>query len=670
MRRKLKRIALAFSCSILVAVIFTGCSKKDKTLQAFEAYKAEWVEQDFESMYSMLSSEAQEYIDKDTFLERYTNIYDAIEVQNIDIIVDEENRDKKSLEIPFSIKMNTMVGEVELTGYKATLVEEEKAYKMNWNEALIFPQMQEGDKVRVKDSYAKRGTIFDRNGEYLATDGVVKSIGIHPSKFENEKEAKINSIAEILDISKSYIEEKLAANTNPEHFVPLVTLLETDYDKIDKLSTIEGIIVNNEASRIYAGGEAFGSLVGYVAPITAEELEENKDKGYSPVDLIGKAGLEKVFEADLRGQDGGEIYIERGEEKISVASREPVNGKDIKTAIDPKLQSKIYGEMKGEKGAATAVDPKTGEVLAMVSSPSFDPNVFTTYKTKTTKEAWDKLNGDQFDNRFNNVYAPGSTMKLITAAIGLNNGTLSAGATMDINGLQWQKDASWGGYKITRVKDTSKPINLIEATKYSDNIYYARAALDIGADKYIEGAKNFGIGEELTFEYPMENSQISNDGSLKKEILLADTGYGQGEVLMSPLNMAMAYSALGNDGDIMVPRLVLDEANGAQVYKNAIKKENVKTLVDAFSAVINDSDGTAVGAKVTGHNIAGKTGTAEIKQNQDDKDGKENGWFAAVDTDQGKLSIAMIIEDVKDRGGSGIPTSMVQKVMEYYLNEK
>ncbi|WP_346887041.1 penicillin-binding transpeptidase domain-containing protein [Clostridium sp. UBA1056] len=670
MKSNLKKLSLFIGTIIICIAMVTGCSKKDEIKDAFNVYKDVWIKQDFKSMYDMLSTDSKSYIGEEEFLERYNNIYGAIEASNMDIqIVGEKERDKKSLEIPFTMTMNTMVGKIELKDFEATLVKEDNAYKIKWNESLIFPQMQPEDKVRVDDYYAKRGSILDRNGNFLAQDDMVKSIGIHPSKFENEKVAKIKSMAAILDISESYIEEQLAANTNPEHLVPIVSVLKYDSEKLNNLSGIEGIQINNKNSRVYTGGESIGNLIGYVSPITAEELENNKDKGYSHTSLIGKAGIEKVYEDTLRGQDGGEIYIERGEEKISIAKTEAKNGQDIKLSIDPELQAKIYSEMKGKKGASTAVDPKTGEVLAMVSSPSYDPNVFVTYKTKTIKEQWEKLDGEQFDNRFNNVYAPGSTMKLVTAAIGLDEGVLNPEEGMDIKGLEWQKDASWGGYKITRVKDPGKDINLRDAVKYSDNIYFARVALNIGEDAFINGAKNFGIGEEITFEYPMESSQISNDKTLSKEILLADTGYGQGEVLMSPLDVALAYSALGNNGDIMQPRLNVGENGEAKVWKSAIKAEKVPALVDAFSAVINDADGTAANAKVDGFNIAGKTGTSEIKKDQKDESGKENGWFVAVNTDDSKIAISMIIEDVKDRGGSSIPTAMVKNVMEYYLKK-
>ena len=167
----------------------------------------------------------------------------------------------------------------------------------------------------------------------------------------------------------------------------------------------------------------------------------------------------------------------------------------------------------------------------------------------------------------------------------------------------------------------------------------------------------------------MTNSSISNNGSLGSEILLADTGYGQGELMVTPLNMALAYSALANDGNIMNPRLVLTSDSSSTVWKeSAIKSEYLPTLIEDFSAMVNDADGSAHSAQIDGFNIAAKTGTAEIKASQDDTTGTENGWFVAVDTTSSKLAVAMIVEDVKDRGGSSIPIPKVKAIMEEYLN--
>ncbi|WP_370829947.1 penicillin-binding transpeptidase domain-containing protein [Clostridium sp.] len=665
------RNILLFSL-LLIIVISISCSKINKYEETFNTFKEKWINNDFSGMYSMLSENSKKYIDEETFVNRYTNIYSAINLKDLEIEISGDIiKNEDYYTVPFSLKATTVAGELNISDYKVNIYKEDKQYLINWDESLIFPNMIEGDKVYVRTISHTRGKILDRNDNILAEDGTISVVGIHPSKFDSEnREAKITELANTLDISEETIINKLNANSNPEYFVPIVDILSND----EKLTTLvnrsdEGIIINQKTSRVYNGGEAFGRLIGYVGSITAEELESKSDKGYTQTSLIGKAGIEQVYEDTLRGEDGAEIYLSRNNEEISILKKEVVNGTDIKLTIDSTLQTNSYAQLTREKGAVTAVDPKTGEVLALVSAPSYDSNMFTTYVTKTKAAEREANNYTDQINRFSKTYAPGSTMKLLTASIGLNNGIINADESVTIDSQSWQKDSSWGNYFITRVNNITAPITLREAAKYSDNIYFAQLALKIGSENLINGIKGFGIGEELTFEYPMTNSSISNNGSLDSEILLADTGYGQGELMVTPLNMALAYSALANDGNIMNPRLVLTSDSSATVWKeSAIKSEYLPTLIEDFSAMVNDADGSAHSAKIDGFNIAAKTGTAEIKASQDDTTGTENGWFVAVDTTSSKLAVAMIVEDVKDRGGSSIPIPKVKAIMEEYLN--
>ncbi|WP_330405622.1 penicillin-binding transpeptidase domain-containing protein [Romboutsia hominis] len=339
----------------------------------------------------------------------------------------------------------------------------------------------------------------------------------------------------------------------------------------------------------------------------------------------------------------------------------------MKLSIDSKLQDSIYNELKGDKGASIAINPLNGEVLAMVSSPSYNSNTLVTYKTKEIANKWENQNNIQFENRANDSYSPGSTIKLITSSIGLESGVINPNEYMDIKGESWQKDSSWGNYSVTRVKDTKRPVNLYDAVKYSDNIYFADKAIKLGEEDYIKGLKKFGIGEKITFEYPMQNSQISNNGKLDNEILLGDTGYGQGEILMTPLDVVLSYSALVNDGNIMIPRLVISENKESKVYKNAIDKKYIEELKKCFKGAINDEDSTGYLAKIEGKNIMGKTGTAEIKNSKDDNSGINNGWFVAVNEDDPKIAISMIVENI-NKSTSEYVVPKVKNILNYYLN--
>lgn len=660
----------------LAMFIFSGCSKAKSATDAFELYTQSWQNKDYETMYSMLSDESKKYISKEDFINRYTNIYSSIEAESIKISIDSKNKKEESTKtsIPFALAMTTAAGDINIDGYSANLVKEKVDNKdswcINWDEKMIFPQMEKGDKVRIDTTEGKRGEIHDKNGAGLAVNGTVIQIGIYPKDFEAKKATNSEQLAKILDINPSVITEKLAANSNPEFFVPIVTISASEKDKITAALAIDGVLKQSkDNSRLYNGGEAFGSLIGYIGEITAEELKDNKDKGYSETSLIGKRGLEQVFEEKLRSKDGKHIYISRESDKsqIEIAKTEPKNGENLTLSIDSDLQKKIYDSMNGEKGASTAIDPKTGAILAMVSSPSYDSNNFTTYVTQTIKAKWEAASNAQFDNRFKLSYAPGSTFKLFTAMVGLEKSIINPTEGINISGKQWQPDKSWGDYKVTRVTDTGAAVNLKDAFVYSDNIYFAQTALKIGKEKFLEKAKEFGIGEVLPIDFPMVASKISEDGTIKNDIALADSSYGQGQVLMTPLQLALMYSSIVNDGNIMKPSLV----NGTpSIWKQkVISPENAKILVEDLKAVIDDPNGTAHSIQKPGVSLAGKTGTAELKKDANDTSAEENGWLVVMNTDNPKIVMATIIENVKNNGGSHHVLDSQKKVLDYYFDK-
>ncbi|UOW68927.1 penicillin-binding transpeptidase domain-containing protein [Paraclostridium bifermentans] len=664
--KKFKLITV--SLIIMLGTIFVvGCSSKSKIESAMDEYNKSWQNQDFEKMYTMLSEKSQKNISKEDFVQTYTDIYTRIKAKNIKISKSDQALEEGK-DAYLNVSMDTLGGKIDSSKIKIDMVKEGKGYKVNWDYGLILPDLKKEDKVGIDtDSYkGKRGSIYDRNGNLIAGEGQLKQVQLDLKKFKDGSESnKITDMANILDISPSYIENKINSNTNPDHAVDIVSLLESDNEKIEKLLQIPGVqITTTKNARVYNGGEAIGSLIGYTGNITQEQLKDKKNKGYNENSKIGIGGIEEVYEDKLRAEDGGCVYIltPDGQKKVLV-EKKAKNGEDVKLSIDLDLQKKVYDEMKDEKGASVATNPKTGEVLAMVSSPSFDPNSYMTYITKSEKAKWEADNNAQLQRRFKTVYSPGSTMKLVTATIGLEDKKIDPDEAVDIKGKTWEE------YDVTRVTDPGKPVNLKDATVYSDNIYFAKAALNIGGKDFVNGAKKFGIGEDIKFGYPIEKSQISNSGNLDNKSLLAATGYGQGEVLTTPLNMTMIYSSLGNDGKIMMPKLDITKSSEPKVYKQAINTEYVDRLKDCFSAVINDPKGTGHSAKIEGINIAGKTGTAELKKDKDDTNANENGWFAGVDTDEGKLSISMIIENVKGRGGSEIPTVKVKNIMEYYLKK-
>lgn len=663
-----KKFIILLSILIISSFILISCGSETAGGR-FNTYKKSWESGDYDKMYSMLSKESKENISKEEFIARYEDIYSGIDAKNLKI--ERKNEDKEEEEIKFKLSMDTLAGEISLDSYNLSMIEERqddgKNWFVQWDESLIFPEMEDGDLVKVERLYAERGEIFDKDGNGLAVNGERISVGIFPEEYD---ESNNEALADLLDIDIEIIQDKLDRNTNPKYFVPIVKIDKEDREMSTKLSEMEGVMQQESKDRLYPGGEAFGNLVGYITPITAEQLEKAEDGTYHNRSKIGKFGLEEVYEEHLKADDDVVIYISRlkdegGEEKQVLAKVEGEDGEDLNISIDTNLQKNIYEEMQGDEGATVAIDPTTGEVLSMVSYPSFDSNLYTTYVPNSQKEEWEKLESNVFQNKFNKAYSPGSTFKIITSAIGLSTGDIDPDEKINIEGKSWQKDSSWGAYNINRLNQKLSDLDLNDAFVYSDNIYFAKTALKIGEENFIEGSKKFGFHEELPIEFPFARSQIANEEKIDSEILLADTGYGQGQVLMSPLHLSLVYSGLVNNGNIMEPKLIMDKE--PKVWKENVMDEEVRIeILNDLVDVIENNDGTGYDAKIDGTKLAGKTGTAELKSSQNDK-GNENGWFVSMNVDDPQIVIASMVKGVEDRGGSHYVVPKVRKILEEYL---
>lgn len=432
-------------------------------------------------------------------------------------------------------------------------------------------------------------------------------------------------------------------------------------------------MISDVEVREYPLGEAAAHLVGYVQSVTAEDLEEYAGEGYTANSVIGRSGMEGLFESELKGQNGCRIYIvnSEGKEKEELACILVKHGQDIQLTIDANLQISLYEQFKEDKSCSVAMNPYTGEVLALVSTPSYDNNDFI---MGLSSEQWTALNEDEnkpMYNRFRQVWCPGSTFKPITAAVGLESGAIDPMEDYGNVGLSWQKDASWGSYHVTTLH-AYEPVILENALIYSDNIYFAKAALKIGSEEMESSLTGLGFNEELPFEIKMAESQYSNTEGIETEIQLADSGYGQGQVLVNPLHMACIYSAFCNEGNVIKPYLVYqNEAIAEYWIPGAFSNETASRVLEGTKKVVNDSNGTGYAAHRDDILLAGKTGTAEIKASKDDISGTELGWFAiftAEDTVERPILIISMVEDVKGRGGSGYVVKKDGLVLEEWFS--
>ncbi|MDD4433896.1 MAG: NTF2-like N-terminal transpeptidase domain-containing protein [Parabacteroides sp.] len=433
--------------------------KPDKLLVE---YMAHIEKEEYESMYTMLTTKSKMEISQEEYVKRNSNIYTGMEVENIQInnMVVQENHGDKAV-ISYDVSFETIAGTVQLSN-KAEWEKEDDKYRLKWTDSMILPELESTDQVRVSTSQAKRGTIQDRNGHILAGPGIATSVGIIPGKLE-EVDSTLEKIAEILQIDKKTIEKKLSAEwVKDDSFVPIATITKVqeldlmspvademvlkEKNRQDTLLAISGIMLSDIEVRSYNLGESAAHLIGYVQGVTAEDLEEHAGEGYSSNSVIGRSGMEGFFEKELKGRDGYDICIidENGNEKDVVASVLREDGKNIQLTIDSELQKELYEQFKDVRGYSVAMNPYTGEVLALVSTPSYDNN---DYIKGMSEELWTSLNEDENQplyNRFRQVWCPGSTFKPVIAAIGLKTGKIDPNEDFGNEGLSWQKDESWG----------------------------------------------------------------------------------------------------------------------------------------------------------------------------------------------------------------------------------
>ena len=656
-RKKYIAIGGLVAIVVIVAVVLFFLLSGNNNESTLKNFYTQISEKKYEDMYNSLSSESQKSYDQQTFVERNQNIYEGIEASDFQIEVTDETDN----ELTYNVKMNTIAGEV--TFENKTTIEDGKIV---WDDSFIFPDLTQNDRVRVSEDEAIRGQILDRNGKMLAGQGEAYSVGLVRGKLNGEND--YDQLAELLGLTKESIQKTMSASwIQDDSFVPLTTIPSTDTQLENQLLQIPGVQLNTVEVRTYPYGEVTSHLTGYMQQVTAEDLEKHQGEGYTETSMIGRSGIEAAYEKQLKGTNGATISIvdENGSTKSTVASQEKQDGQDITLTIDIDLQRDLYNAFDEDQSASVAMNPTNGEVLALVSTPSFDSNDFI-YGFST--EEWDDLNNDEdqpLTNRFRATWVPGSTMKAITAAIGLETDSLDASKDFGAE-MKWQKDSSWGDYFVTTLH-APNPNNLRNALIYSDNVYFAKAALEIGKDNLEKGYKSLMIGEDIPFELALTKSQYTSD-SFDDEILIADSGYGQGQILMNPVQMTSIYSSFMNDGKMMTPHVV--KSTETSVWAEPFSKETTDEIKSDLIQVVEDNNGTAHALNNSQYQLAAKTGTGEIKDSQDDTTGTELGWLSVASTDSSKpIVITTMVEDVKGRGGSNYVVNGVKQPLMSYLQK-
>lgn len=545
---------------------------------------------------------------------------------------------------------------------------------------LGWLQLIQGDKLRQdseRNYYrwvslpAPRGIIYDRKGKPLAYNIQSKSVWLVSGQVPRSKDKKawrelISNLVKIgifADENTAYSE--LSDYIKQPNYQPIRLKNDLTIEEVTKLEEempyLPGIYVRLEPVRRYTGGSSAAHLLGYLREINAEELAERRDKGYHLKDRVGKAGVEAEYEESLRGQDGrDEVVVDALGRPLEEYKAVPYKeGNTLTLTIDSNVQRAAEAGLKGKKGAAVAINPQTGEILALVSSPSYDLNIMS---KRVTPEyyRWMTKNGAQLNRATAGLYPPGSVFKIITAATALEEGKVNPTTSYYCSG-QYYSIRCWKheGHGI---------LNLNQAIAESCNVYFMHLAEKVQGKRLTDMARNFGLGAniELNDIMPTSRGTIPNFEKMteheRRRWPLGNTlqmGIGQSVLTVTPLQSVRIVAAVANGGKLVTPYLVKSVGTNYQPTPKStdigLSPRTVQIIASGLKQVTSTGTGKSMDPTLK---IAGKTGTAQNR-------GDDHAWFAGyAPYDNPNIAVAVIIEN----GGHGgtIAAPVAQEMIRAY----
>ncbi|MBD2343038.1 penicillin-binding protein 2 [Anabaena subtropica] len=545
-------------------------------------------------------------------------------------------------------------------------------------EGSSYKQQAESNRVRMIPKQPERGNIFDRNGKLLASTRYPRSIYLWPMAHTKPAWSVVGPrLAKILEIPQEEIEKKLQeAGANSSSLIRIARNLdEAQITAIKEYeSELKDVEIHTEAVRYYPHGRELAHVLGYTRELTPEQLKERRKDGYRLGDVIGQMGVEKAYEKLLRGEWGGQqVEVDGAGRPLRVLGEKQAKpGNDIRLTIDVDVQKMAEKALGDRNGTIIAIDPKNGAVLAMVSHPTFDPNIFS--KQRLTQKDWESVQGEDHPlvNRALSAFPPASTFKIVTKTAGLESGKFAPNTILPTYG-----SLTIGGTRFGEWNHAGfGPLGFVGAMQWSSDTFFYQIGRGIGGPTLIEWTRKYGFGKKTGFEFVSEEARgLVPDETWKRKAwkmpwTIGDTinmSIGQGALLTTPLQVAVMFAVPANGGYRVQPHLLKDNEE-AKSWRELVqmKPSTMKLLREGLRKVISDGTGKVLN-QPTIPPVAGKSGTAEawkgrVKQN--------HAWFGAyAPADKPEILVVAFAEHSGGGGGS-VAAPMILKVMEDYFQRK
>jgi penicillin-binding protein 2 len=540
-----------------------------------------------------------------------------------------------------------------------------------------FLRLSEENRIRSYPVAAPRGIIYDRQGRPLVSNRPSFTVSVLPMEVEGSQEFAL--LGKFLGLDPAEIAKKVEEAARYRPFEPVRIARDVSLEVVTKIEErrleLPGTLIQAEPVRHYLHGSLAAHVLGYLGEISGEELKARRGQGYSMGDLIGKAGIEREYDPLLRGTNGRlQVEVDAVGRPLKVlGSIPPTPGNSLVLTLDAELQRAAEEALGDRKGAIVAMDPRSGEILALVSHPSFDPNLFA---VGISAQAWRRITKDPglplVNRAVDMTYEPGSVFKVVTALAALDVGVATEKTAINCPG--YLRMGNW----VFKDWKAHGRINFTEGVAQSCNVMFWILGRQVGAERLAEYARRLGMGQPTGVDLPSEARGLIPDPNWKEQEKgepwypgeTLNMAIGQGYVQVSPLQVARALSAIANGGTLPRPHLlrsvlspegeVLEKVSHGPLEPIPLRPRSLEVLRDGMVAVV--TRGTGRSAAVPGLSIAGKTGSAENPL------GEPHAWFGGFAPAEDPQLVVVVLVEFGRRGGVAA-APIAQKIFAAYFSE-
>ncbi|MCE1253138.1 MAG: hypothetical protein LWX83_06260 [Anaerolineae bacterium] len=691
--------ALATNTAVKASATYTGDPNALPTPQVMTTHAPDvqgtansfltaWKSSQYQTMYDMLSPLSKEAHTSDDFIKYYRDCATNLTLKDIDFTIKSTLKNPDTAQVNVDVIYHTNLFKDIERQVLINLSLDQGQWKIAWEEGAVMPELKGGNKLALDMTIPSRGNILDRNGSAIAAESDAVALGYIPVQVpQGMASTLIGMIAQLTGESAHEVSIKYEkAWDTPYEYVPVGEVTLEQVQRYYEQLVSAGMIMENYKSRFYYDGGIASQVVGYTLFISESQKEEYMRKGYNGSEKVGFAGLEKWGETYLMGERGAKLYVldSVGQPVTMLMQTESKPAANIYTTFDNNFQEDVEKSLRGLNGSIVVLERDTGRILAMASSPTYDPNLFDPSNNNSRFSLSSLLNdpdNPQLNRATQSSYPPGSVFKVVTLAAALESGLYPANFTYecgteftelpDVTLYDW---THWKGYKA------SGTLTLAEGLMRSCDPLFYHLGLDMFRkhmpNAISDMARSFGLGSPTGVEQIAEDSGSIPDPQTEGDAV--QMGIGQGALLVTPLQMADYIAAVGNGGTLYRSQIVekVERPDGEQLLKFEpeergklpVTPENLKIIQDAMYEVVANPRGTAhgrfLGLEIEVH---GKTGTATSNDIE-----KEHAWFAGYTnmhrTDRPDIAIVVMAEHAGE--GSEVAAPIFRRVVEYYFFDR